>query len=452
MSTDLLSRKRDEKAFKKYARKKYNDDPLPDHEAFECWDVDVSELIVHGFNEDADAALRTANGSDDAAAELEVPWCAMDRIVHIMRRIEEKIRIPKAYWFLAIPNGWALKSDGLACNYLAFQSPTPELVLVPRTALEAFKKSLPPKTNDPIHMSTSLFSLIQPLGSADAQAWATYLDQRKDDTAGFSELMAGLDDEGEGEIYRAMLEQIRGGIGTILCGTGLSDDQVSSAEKAIVPLDLDVQDDGDGEASGLRSADINTRIYSLHQPGAVDVQISYWNKARYYSVEWSIVVSYCMHETLPDKDAEMLTLLSCDLENTDTSGRIQCWNPREAKTFGMDGSDVQAVRRLLFGDTDVSLVDSVRLMLASIGIYVERQEDKDGEDRDKFSWFQTTTKFSLFDARWLGVQIRRACDVTIPSDADYVDRAAEPRYEQEDIGSGSDDDDYERGYDDDDWY
>ncbi|EJD38304.1 hypothetical protein AURDEDRAFT_172688 [Auricularia subglabra TFB-10046 SS5] len=445
----LATRKLSDKAFQKYARKKYDNDPLPDADAFDCWDADKLTLVLRGFDKDAKAVLRAANGGHDAAAELEVPWCAMDRVSYIMRRIEEIIRVPVAHWVLASEEG-ALKADTVACNSLAFLHTSPELILVPKTALEVYKQSLRPSSQDSVQKAKTLFSLIEPLASDTARQWAAYLRWRKKHITQLQKTMSGLDDEDEAT--RAMLEQIRRGTVGIIASSGLSDEQLASAETAIVPGRLTLEDD-DGD---LRSAKVSTRIYSLRQPGAVDVDLEFYQKAGYHSVDWSVEVHYCLKERLPNDEIDisvLRTLISCGLEDTNETGRADRWNPREDKKFEMSGSDVRAVQRVLFGDANFSLVDTVRLMLSAVGMHVNLRVENEGDEKqteekikydtkngDAFKWFQSTTKYSLFDARWLGVQIRRACDAAIPSDADYVDRAAEPRYSRSDFGDDSDED------------
>ncbi|EJD44631.1 hypothetical protein AURDEDRAFT_137442 [Auricularia subglabra TFB-10046 SS5] len=423
----LLFRILDNQAFEKYAEQEYSDDPLPDG-AFDCWAVAPLILSVQGFDEDANSALRSSN-CGDAVAQLWVQWCTMDRVSYIVRRIEQHLRIPKSHWFLAF-DGRALNSEAVACNSLAFHGQAPQLVLVPKSAADAFEQAGRPRARDAVATAKALFGLIEPLGSRDTREWAAYLKRRRLDTARFQELLAHLDDAGEGWIPRKMLEQIRESTTTVIEATGLSDEQTRSAEMTILPQKLSVEDDGSGE---VQSADITTRIYSLHQPGAVDVGLSFWNKPHYYSVEWSLAISYPVHETAPADEAgagRMQKLLSCELEDAETSAR-------EAKQFGMRGADVRAVRRVLFGGADrVGLADTVRLMLASVGICVgldsagssDSESEDDGVGGDKFVWFQGQAQYTLFDPRWLGVNIRRVCSAAIPRDADFVDRGAEARY------------------------
>ncbi|EJD38302.1 hypothetical protein AURDEDRAFT_116564 [Auricularia subglabra TFB-10046 SS5] len=455
----LSSHRLDEQGFKDYARGKYADEPLPDVDAFDCWNVQTGILLVHGFDNEASEALRVANGGKDA--ELEVRWCTMDRVEHIMMRVEEALRIPRAHWVLAGDKG-VLKAETVACNSLMFKCTAPELCLIPKTALDAFERTISSPSLGSRQKAIALFGLIEPLGSDDEQAWEAYVKQRKLYTERLHDNMAVLDDEFEAD--RAMLKQIRGGTSDILAETGLPIGHVLAAEAAILPHWLDIQDD-EGD---LRSADITTRIYSLRQPGAVDVKIHFWYKPRYYTVEWCVRVTYRVHDNLAADGIEKKSwthLLYCGLEDTDKSGRIERWNPREDKRFGLRGADTRSIRRILFGDAGVSLVDTVRLLLASVGIYIKFRVESEGDEekteeeirydatnRDTFKWVQSTTKYSLFDARWLGVQIRRACTAAIPSDADYIDRGAAPRYEKGEFGEDTDEDESEGDDDNDKWY
>lgn len=438
------------KAFDKYARKKYEDDIVPDEDAFDCWDAEKFTLVVRGFDEDAKNVLRVSNAEDDAVAELEIPWCAMDRVSYIMKRIEEKIRVPMAHWLLASDKG-ALQPDTVACNSLAFQDLSPELVLVPKASSDAFQQTLSSSTMDPIQKAKALFGLSNPLGSGAVRQWAAYLMWRKKHIDQLQKRMAGLNDEGEPT--RAILKQIRDGTIDVIASSGLVGDQHASAEIAIAPTRVSLEDD-DG---CLRSADVSTRIYSLNQPGAVDVYLEFYHKAGWNWVDWSVEVQYCIKEKLPNDEIDISvqhTLISCGLEDTNETGRTNRFNPREDKRFDMSASDIRAAHRLLFGsDANVSLVDTVRLMLSSVGMHIALRVENEGDAKmteeevesnskngDNFKWFQSTTRYSLFDPRWLGVQIRRACGAAIPSDSTYVDLAAKPRYSKSDFGEDSDED------------
>lgn len=108
----------------------------------------------------------------------------------------------------------------------------------------------------------------------------------------------------------------------------------------------------------------------------------------------------------------------------------------------MTRADARAVRDLLFGaDSRIELVDVVRLMFASIGVVIDLaradSEDSAAEyaprwDReagsDAYKEFTREASWLLPHARWLGLNIRRACGVALPRDADFVDDGAELQY------------------------
>ncbi|EJD44627.1 hypothetical protein AURDEDRAFT_125180 [Auricularia subglabra TFB-10046 SS5] len=227
----------------------------------------------------------------------------------------------------------------------------------------------------------------------------------------------------------AMLMQIRDGASNVLSAIkDLEPEKYSSVAAAITPWVLDVEDD-DGD---VRNAEIATRLHSVHSPAAVDVKIHYRYRPAYYSVEWYFSVSYRIHDrvfgsVLPEsaRDGVWKPLFTFGIDDLDRSDDPRRWTPRERKCFHMDEFDVEDVQDLLFGEhVHIGLVDTVRLMLACVGIYTvlhvpeedkeaqseaneepgeEEEGDDDGydsspEDCDKFDWFQKVTKYNLPDA------------------------------------------------------
>ncbi|KZV78208.1 hypothetical protein EXIGLDRAFT_784166 [Exidia glandulosa HHB12029] len=90
-------------------------------------------------------------------------------------------------------------------------------------------------------------------------------------------------------------------------------------------------------------------------------------------------------------------------------------------------------------------------MLASIGIvidFVKPDVDTGGAiNRDRYREFTDNARWCLPAAEWLAVNIRRVCNAAIPSDADFVDHAAELRYDDEDEDMSDEDEDEDEEHD-----
>ncbi|KZV90741.1 hypothetical protein EXIGLDRAFT_720109, partial [Exidia glandulosa HHB12029] len=229
-------------------------------------------------------------------------------------------------------------------------------------------------SKEPAKRAKARFNLIRPLDEADeSKKWSAYIAQRKACNATIEELYQ--DDISDWDGPHPLMIQIREGYTHIL----QSIDALKNAESnklerladCVAPWEVDVQGDGDME---IQSAEIASRIHSVYRPAAVDVRIFYWNKPRMNTVEWHFNISYRVLDPVPAakprsiREGSWKPMITAELVD---HGRRQ-WNPKEEKTFSMLGRDVRKVHDTIFGaQSDVPLLDTIRLMLASIGIVID---------------------------------------------------------------------------------
>ncbi|OCH95416.1 hypothetical protein OBBRIDRAFT_578097 [Obba rivulosa] len=91
---------------------------------------------IRGYNAEAAAAIKacTASGED----YIDTPWGSLDLVSCIMRRLEERLKIPTIYWRLAA-EGRILHPGIFTCIHLLFRGrDRVELELVPGNAIEHY--------------------------------------------------------------------------------------------------------------------------------------------------------------------------------------------------------------------------------------------------------------------------------------------------------------------------
>ncbi|EJD44626.1 hypothetical protein AURDEDRAFT_114313 [Auricularia subglabra TFB-10046 SS5] len=418
----LASHRLPKDAFKAYSKKEYHGEQPP-KPCNACWHIAGSTLVVLGYNEDAKDVRRTASGGDPT---LEIPWCSMDTIAHIMQRLEEKLMIPRAHWVL-VAEGRVLERALIAFNSVIFSKTTPELVLVPHAAVDDYKKSAVPTPRTAVEIANTLFRLVEPLGSQDAKSWAAYIKQRRYLNTRLQELVVhGFDDYNMESPEGGMLEQIRLNTIRVLSSVkGVRPDTLRSTLEAVTPWQLDIE----GSESGVGRVEMTTRIHSLRRPAAVDVKVD----------PSMCKVSYRVLDPVPadsvPKSARAGTWKSLlGWDQRDVNAYKGYRGPDER--FDMSAFEVQSVKTVLYGDAiDISLVDTVRLLLASLGVYINlRIPDADyveetpddrymsnegGGNKDRFAFLSHELRYDFPRSEWLGVHIRRACNAPIPSDTDF---------------------------------
>ena len=115
--------------------------------------------------------------------------------------------------------------------------------------------------------------------------------------------------------------------------------------------------------------------------------------------------------------------------------------------MGMRASHVNKVHAALFGRrgavaSAVDKVDTVRLMLASVGVPFGVARDEEDDDEVNPDRLQSIT-WECFEEEWIGLNIREACGVPLEKDADWTPPADEPPSDDE---HEYDDEDDEDGY------
>lgn len=287
------------------------------------------------------------------------------------------------------------------------------------------------------------------MGSHEAEAWAAYVQQRRYFNARLQALVVhNFDEYIYYELKGEMLQQIRVDTARVLSLiAGISPEALRAAQDAITPWQLSVE----GGYVGIGKVSMATRIHSLHRPAAVDVKMD----------PWACTVSYRVLDPVPAdnvprnaRDGSWKPLLAWDQHDVRSGSGYRGPDNR----FDMAGFEVLGIRSVLFGDTvPISLVDTVRLLLAALGVFINmrvadgeytsetadpRHRSREGSGND--DWFALLThdlRFDFPNADWLGVQIRRICNAAIPNDIEYERKRAASR----DLLSYSDGGDDSRG-------
>ncbi|CCL98171.1 uncharacterized protein FIBRA_00165 [Fibroporia radiculosa] len=389
---------------------------------------------VTGYSQFAEKGIKAANANGDNF--LEVPWRGTDVVMHIMKRLEDKLCIPVMYWRLA--------ADGIVFDPITpvavhpfFEAKkivgvafVPDLVLVPTHVVEEYVtqhlpsgtqhqwKALPSSSTasfDLRERATALFNLIRPHESA---SWEAYIRQR---THADSILRATLD-KYTGIPLHPLLVQIHDGVKSTLSSTSLRLDEQSAVADGVVPLYFNVVESDDTRPTTLFSeAEVLTRIYSPTTSAAVDVHLKYVDETPKDRTDYSFRVIYrihapvirtavAQHETYPAVGQNGWLLLF-ELELDAKSVPENKWGPRPA--------DVKKLHESLLGPPHeepnalvnaMDVGDTMFLLLAAVGMSASIPTSK--EAVKNISLASETGLWKVCDSHWLGRSIRRACGST----------------------------------------
>ncbi|GLB40053.1 hypothetical protein LshimejAT787_0705630 [Lyophyllum shimeji] len=429
-----------------------------------------TKLRVVGFNEDTKSVLRASN--TDGNDYIEVGWSAMDSLLWIGQRIEDKIRVALHHWVLATSDGVIFKTFGeLVCTSPAFRTQDQVVLtlLVPSDLSEfvashmkehAWNRLLAGKamSSDALDKATAEFHLIDPKPS---RHWAAYLAQRTADSKHLTDDLSAY----SGEDLPLAYEKIESSIDEVLSGTDLGEME-AVVHDCVIPLSPDFSDDGWGNISG---AEVLTRIYSPTLPSAVDIYLEYHYRTRYSSVEFFCNIYYRAHpkiskelkRTVPQNERKLngfKRMLQMGLADMPPGRR---WRAVDERCFDISPMEVQSLHRLLFGerskmdvkkaedeetnepDADtplpdrISLADMMELFLASVGIvYTTARE---AGDDDEFSMGEMTWEGLRGSERWMGRNLRRVCEID-PLEGDDKESEEEGIDDEEDDYDDEDED------------
>ncbi|KAF7351866.1 hypothetical protein MVEN_01148100 [Mycena venus] len=432
----------------------------------ELADSDRPKLRVIGFNDDTKTVFRTCN--PDGHDYIEVPWSTMDSVKWIAQRVEDEIRVALHHWYLATADGVIFKTFGeLVCTTAAFRvKGQVVLTLLMPADLPAFaaahlkQHKWKQTTPSPCTSSNALEKCVAEFHLIDVKpstAWDAYLVQRRAADKSVEDDLK----EFEGEDRPAVYEKIEEAIDDVVSNIDLGD-AAPSVHDCIVPLSVDLADDGWGNVS---SAEVLSRIYSLTNPAAIDVFLEYHYRTRYSSVEFYCNIYYRAHPSITDPELVLSTpqgprkmngfrsLLEMGLADMPPGRR---WRAIEERTFDLSQAQARTLHRILFGeaaDSDaesaglggqIDVREMIELLLASVGIsfYVAFDPD-DEEDVDAFTMGELRWEGIEGSERWLGQHIRSVAGCApMPRDDEESDK------EENDDDEDDEDDEDEDGWSD----
>ncbi|KAJ7737758.1 hypothetical protein B0H16DRAFT_1571727 [Mycena metata] len=411
-------------------------------------------LRVIGFNEDTKGVFRTCN--PDGHDYVEVPWSDMDSVKWIAQRIEDKIRVAFHHWYLATADGVVFKTFGeLVGSTAAFQVPGQVvLTLLMPTDLATFaathlkQHKWKKTTAAPCTSRGELEKCVAEFHLIDAQpspGWAMYRGQRKAADKYIEEALEHYAGDERPQIY----DKIEAAVADVLELTDLGD-QEDAIHDCIVPLSVELGDDGWGNVS---HAEVFSRVYSPTKPTAVDVYLEYHYRTRYESVEFYCNVYYRLepiNDTKlnlrmplgPNKMNGFYPVFEMGLADIPPGRR---WRAIDERTFGISTTQTRALHSILFGDTSgsdsegladkISVREMLELLLASVGIsFYAASDPNDEDDQDEFIMGDLRWEGLEGSERWLGRKIR-----SVAGDA--------PMNNDEESEDGNPDDDDDDEYD-----
>ncbi|GJE96588.1 hypothetical protein PsYK624_127870 [Phanerochaete sordida] len=424
-----------------------------------------STIRVTGYNQEAKDTIVACN--DDGSDFIETAWDLHDTVKRIMQRINDKLRIPLNFWSLA-GQGQVLDEGQLASLHEMFRPSTSsgiiELQLVTNEALDDYEEEHSSgleryvwrhlevgqtDATDPKEIVRATYNLPD---LVDAAEWQAYLDQRKAAEAALNVMLRPYNII---EI-EYLVKKIRGGVEDIVKEFDLDETEQFAIADCVVPLKIEVEDDGDSPEP--RSATVFTRIYSPTRPAAVDVWLSYNHRSRYDYVEFTSSVLFRVVNPLTDG------ALPPTSDPLDRDGRVargwtrafslsfdpfppgRSWYMRVQRKWELSAAHATQVHAALFGQrgrfAGVHKVDALRLLLAGVGLpfAVARAEG----DRDAQNPGGHGITWKGLEEEWVGVNIRKACEVPLARDASWVPPPDEEPSD-DDMDDDDDDDDGDEG-------
>ncbi|PSR72953.1 hypothetical protein PHLCEN_2v11190 [Hermanssonia centrifuga] len=428
---------------------------------------DSAQLKVVGYGDEAKAAIRACN--DDGADVIEVGWNLRDNMLSVMFRIEAKLRIPVRHWRLAGEGQVISPNTNVSRHPLFSPGQTVELFLLPDELEKEYKeanseeqvgvvwKHLEPgatDSTDPLEQARAKFQLANPVAST---GWKAYVEHREAAETSMQEMLE-LSEYVRDEGLHPVLDQIRNGTILVLKDAGLEEEQQYAVADGILPIGVSIEDSWGDD---VQEVDVHSRIYSPTRPAAVDVSFTYWHKTRWESVEFNCEVRYSIINPIKKKGPSNLSnsmrgsnmLFKMALDSFPPGRR---WYPSYITGWGLTGPDVDAIHLALFGPVGfpgnvVDKVDTVRLLLAAVGIPFRVAREEGGADRQNPGRVGAVEWEWDYDD-WIGFNIRKACGVPLQRDAgwrpkiingsEYEDEDEDDEDEGEGEGDSEDEDYY----------
>ncbi|KIJ61999.1 hypothetical protein HYDPIDRAFT_169377 [Hydnomerulius pinastri MD-312] len=422
------------------------------------------KLKVVGFSEAGRELLKESSGIP-GQDWVEVQWSMMDSLLWVMQRVEKT----------ALAGGGVIYSTGdltMSESHFRGGGMIELLLLTAQDALVYTKNNLKTHTwrtyepplpeslpTDPRERARALFNLIDPPSS---RHWNAYIEHRQKADAITDELMESF----TGQDMDPFLDTVTASIENALDTSDLDD--LEQVTDGVVILSYSAPDNGWGE---LNDADVLTRIHSPHLPKSVDVHFTYYHRMRMSSVDWNYTIGFRVNQTPRPCPRSYPSHQDGSIPRSHTRNG---W--RSFGWFYLDGrraehsactvtkEDLQEVHDALFGDSDeedslgskVGLVETARLLLASVGIDFRVAEDEEQKEDDgdghRRSYREASFDFAAEKPAISAAHIRKICgipplegDDTADLSQEQVTEAMDGSYDDEDE---DEDDDYEHDEDD----
>lgn len=171
-----------------------------------------------------------------------------------------------------------------------------------------------------------------------------------------------------------------------------------------------------------------TRIYSPTNSAAIDVQFEYYHRTRWESVEFNCEVSYKIvnpvthQEVVPwitvHSRSDWTTFFEMELEEDPPGKR---WYASYITNWGLTAAHAEHIQTTLFGHdaqlpaNAIDSVDTMRLLLAAVGIQLQVARTEEGEDRQA----RGEIVWEMDNADWIAHNIRKACGKPLERDATF---------------------------------
>lgn len=176
--------------------------------------------------------------------------------------------------------------------------------------------------------------------------------------------------------------------------------------------------------------EVYSRIHSPSKPTAVDISFIYHHRTHQNRVEFYCHVFFKIADPITSTKHDRPRTRTQDwarlfemgtYSDSDESAPRRRWHPIIQTTWGLDAHQIDRIRAALFGDeatcpaNAVDRVDTVRLLLASVGIPY-RVARTEGEEDAQDSRCARAVSWEWEHDDWIGLNIRRACGMLLQRD------------------------------------
>lgn len=307
-------------------------------------------------------------------------------------------------------------------------------------------KHLPPDEvstkdcDDALAQGKSLYHLVNPVTTG---LWERYVILRKAAEADFYGTLRATRHLLK---LHPVMTQIRDGITFVLQDTRMKEEHQLALADGIIPLTLNVMRSrlvGEiGRSTTpltdaicdiqVTDVEIFSRIHSATRPTAVDVSFMYRHRTHQNRVEFYCHVFFRVADPITSAKQDRPKTSSQGWErlfemgtycDSDDNPPRRGWHPVVQTQWGLEARQLARIRNALFGGaccpaTDIDKVDTVRLLLASVGIPYHVARTEDDEDAQSPSLARAIFWEWEYDD-WIGVNTRRVCGCTLGRDNDW---------------------------------